>query len=64
MYKLTDIYQQIKEEQSQYKIYCDMDGVIADFDNRFQQVTYMYPLGYEHIYGIEECWVDISKDGI
>ena len=43
-YKLTDIYKQIKEEaeqtpQSQYKIYCDMDGVLCDFDSRFKQLN-------------------------
>ena len=39
MYKLTDIYRQIKEEEqaSQYKIYCDMDGVLCDFDKQFKQ---------------------------
>ena len=41
MYKLTDLYKQIKEEEqasqvSQYKIYCDMDGVLCDFDKRFE----------------------------
>jgi hypothetical protein len=43
-YKLTDIYKQIKEEaeqapQSQYKVYCDMDGVLCDFDSRFKQLN-------------------------
>ncbi len=44
--KLTDIYKQLKEEEAtptepaqQYKIYCDMDGVIADFDKRFKDVN-------------------------
>ena len=40
-YKLTDIYKQIREEEtaaqvSQYKIFCDMDGVLCDFDRRFE----------------------------
>ena len=44
MYKLTDLYKQIKEEatetpQSQYKIYCDMDGVLVDFDKGYQELT-------------------------
>ena len=39
--KLTDIYKQLKEEETstpeqQYKIYCDMDGVLTDFDKRFK----------------------------
>ena len=44
MYKLTDLYKQIKEEtteapQSQYEIYCDMDGVLVDFDKGYQSLT-------------------------
>ena len=40
MYKLTDLYKQLKEEEestkSPYVIYCDMDGVLTDFDARFR----------------------------
>jgi hypothetical protein len=43
MYRLTDLYKQIKEEETspspQYKIYCDMDGVLVDFDKGYQQLT-------------------------
>ena len=44
MYKLTDLYKQLKEEttetpESQYKIYCDMDGVLVDFDKGYQALT-------------------------
>ena len=44
MYKLTDLYKQLKEEaietpQSQYKIYCDMDGVLVDFDRGYKELT-------------------------
>jgi len=44
MFKLTDLYKQLKEEategpQSQYKIYCDMDGVLVDFDKGYQTLT-------------------------
>jgi len=44
MFKLTDLYKQLKEEategpQSQYKIYCDMDGVLVDFDKGYQVLT-------------------------
>lgn len=43
-FKLTDLYKQIKEEtttspQSQYKIYCDMDGVLVDFDRGYKELT-------------------------
>jgi FMN phosphatase YigB (HAD superfamily) len=43
MYKLTDLYKQIKEEAEattpQYKIYCDMDGVLVDFDEGYKALT-------------------------
>ena len=67
MYKLTDIYKQIKEEettQSQYKIYCDMDGVIADFDKRFEQYAHMSSREYEAKYGTQAFWDLISKEGV
>jgi hypothetical protein len=43
-FKLTNIYKQLREEETaaptqQYKIYCDMDGVIADFDKRFKDLN-------------------------
>ena len=61
MYKLTDIYKQIKEEEqttqiSQYKIYCDMDGVLCDFDKRFEQFGGMSPKAYEIKYGVNKFW--------
>ena len=48
MYKLrlTDIYKQLKEQEvepaQQYKIYCDMDGVLTDFDKRFKDLNPEY----------------------
>jgi hypothetical protein len=61
MYKLTDIYKQIKEEEtaaqvSQYKIFCDMDGVLCDFDRRFEQFGGMSPQEYESKKGVKEFW--------
>jgi len=66
MYKLTDIYKQIREEEtatqvSQYKIFCDMDGVLCDFDRRFEQFGGMSPKEYELKYGIKEFWELIDK---
>lgn len=61
MYKLTDIYKQLKEEEqatqvSQYKIYCDMDGVLCDFDKRFEQFGGMPPSEYSSKYGTKKFW--------
>jgi FMN phosphatase YigB (HAD superfamily) len=68
MYKLTDIYKQIKEEEqqlqrSQYKIFCDMDGVLCDFDKRFEQFGGMPPKEYTSKYGNKEFWNLITKAG-
>lgn len=64
MYKLTDIYKQIKEEQlSQYKIYCDMDGVLCDFDKRFEEYAKMGPKTYESKFGTNKFWEIIDEIG-
>ena len=65
MYKLTDLYKQLKEEeestQSPYKIYCDMDGVLTDFDARFRYFGNMDPRAYESKYGKEKFWDLIDR---
>ena len=68
MYKLTALYKQLKEEEqaaqvSQYKIYCDMDGVLCDFDKRFEQFGGMDPDAYRAKYGGNKFWDLINKVG-
>jgi FMN phosphatase YigB (HAD superfamily) len=68
MYKLTDIYRQIKEEEAalpiqQYKIYCDMDGVLCDFDRQFEQYAKMSPKTFESKFGTDKFWELIDKIG-
>ena len=67
-YKLTDLYKQIKEEAaeaqpSQYTIYCDMDGVICDFDKQFENYGNMSAKAYETKYGTDQFWELINKIG-
>ena len=69
MYRLTDLYKQIKEEstepsQLQYKIYCDMDGVLTDFDENFKSLNLkkLSPDQYKSKYGIEKFWDFIDID--
>ena len=69
MYKLTDLYKQIKEEAaeaqpSQYKIYCDMDDVICDFNKQFKQFGNILPKEYKDKYGIDKFWELIDKVGV
>ena len=33
----------LREEESEYKVYLDMDGVLADFDQRFRDISGMEP---------------------
>ena len=62
MYKLTDLYKQIKEAEvepeQQYKIYCDMDGVLTDFDKRFKNSNpeKLSPSQYQTKYGTDKFW--------
>ena len=44
------------KEIPQYKIYCDMDGVITDFESRFEHYSGMSPKEYENKHGIKAFW--------
>jgi hypothetical protein len=60
--KLTDVYKQLKEQEvepeQQYKIYCDMDGVLTDFDKRFKNSNpeKLSPAQYQTKYGNDKFW--------
>jgi len=71
MYKLTDLYKQLKEEESvpteptpQYTLYCDMDGVLTDFDKRFKSLNpeHLTAAQYQAKNGIEKFWDFIDVD--
>jgi FMN phosphatase YigB (HAD superfamily) len=44
------------KEKPPYKIYCDMDGVLTDFEKRFDHFTGMNPQEYEKKFGTEQFW--------
>ena len=52
----------LEEQTSEYKVYLDMDGVIADFDKRFKDITGMAPKDFENKYGKDEFWKVIDED--
>ena len=63
MANLFDLYKLIKEnEVSAYTIYLDMDGVIADFDQRFLDLSGMAPDEYKDKYGMNQFWDFIDEE--
>jgi len=57
MANLFDLYKLIKENEiSAYTIYLDMDGVIADFDQRFLDISGMTPSEYKDKHGKKKFW--------
>lgn len=59
MIKLKEIFDQLN-----YKIYCDMDGVIADFDNRFKEYSGYSPKYFKDMWGVDEFWKIIDEGGV
>jgi len=51
--------------EKEYKIYLDMDGVIVDFDKRFEDLAGMGPREYEDSFGKEKFWdfIDSKEKG-
>lgn len=63
MIKLIDL---IKENNSfQYKIYCDVDGVLANFDKGFMELSGgISPSQYEAKYGKTKFWKVIPEKSV
>ena len=55
-----EIFEEDAKEKADYKIYCDMDGVIVDFDKGYKELT-----GTEASFDTpkEEFWAPIQKAG-
>ena len=45
-----------QKEVPPYKIYCDMDGVLTDFESRFEHYSGMSPKEYENKFGSAGFW--------
>jgi len=71
---LTNYYNTLQEEQKEidkqyfiekYPLYVDMDGVLTDFDKRFQDFSPLLPKEYEEQYGVGKFWDLIdNKTGV
>jgi hypothetical protein len=68
--KLTDLYKQIKEQETEpqeqkYQIFCDMDGVLCDFEKRFKELNpeKLSAAQYQTKYGKEKFWdlIDVEN---
>jgi proteasome assembly chaperone (PAC2) family protein len=53
---------QLNEKESEYKVYLDMDGVLADFDQRFRDLSGMQPRDFENKYGRKAFWNLIDEE--
>jgi len=47
-----------------YKIYCDMDGVLTDFDSQFKRYTGVSPDTYDKSHSVSEFWAEVEKAGL
>ena len=52
----------LEEQESDYKVYLDMDGVVANFDKRFEDLSGMAPNEFESKYGKNKFWDFIDED--
>lgn len=46
------------------EIYCDMDGVLCDFERRFEEYTGSSPKGYKSKKGLQKFWNEVHKHGV
>lgn len=60
MIKLTEIL----NEQKEFKIFVDLDGVLADFDEMYKKSFKVEPHAYEDKYGKDAFWNNVGKLGI
>ena len=52
-----------KKDPAKYQIYCDMDGVLCDFDKQFEKYFKMTPEEYKEKVGKKEFYKAISEKG-
>ena len=67
MIKLKEIYNKILEqvEPKKYTLYCDMDGVLCDFEARFEQYSDGLTTNeYRDKYGINAFWKLVNDEGV
>jgi len=53
-----------EKEVMDYKIFLDMDGVLVDFDQQFEELTGMEPRAFEAKHGSKGFWEAIETAGV
>jgi hypothetical protein len=54
-----------KSNESNFKIYCDMDGVLTDFDKQFtDSISPWKPKQFIDKNGLDEFWKEIDGRGV
>jgi len=53
-----------EEKVMDYKIFLDMDGVLVNFDQQFQELTGMMPREFESKYSSDKFWEEIDGAGV
>ena len=53
----------LAEAQQQYKVYCDMDGVLVDFERGYNDLTGKKTPGVDSTYNKNDFWSAITKAG-
>jgi dephospho-CoA kinase len=53
----------LAEAEQQYKVYCDMDGVIVDFEHGYDRLTGRKAPGFSSPYDKTDFWAAITKAG-
>ena len=47
-----------------WKIYCDMDGVLVNFNKRFSELSSLSPKEYNEVKGVDKFWETIDSRGV
>lgn len=61
MIKLINILKEV--EGQQYKIYCDMDGVLVDFERGYKELTGITPREADQTGTVSQFWAPIDRAG-
>ena len=53
-----------EEEETHYQIYCDMDGVLVDFERGYKELTGIDPSSNERPQNPKEFWEPLKQEGV